>query len=145
MDSIKCSFSDLSEVINDEYLPYTVYIDLEKSSLETYDIYDVVESDVLIRLPYGEELYSKNSALGDYIRLTGMVPPAGISARRYFQQNGLFPDFYGFYNQELALRLGKWFKEKNLSLSSMLSNFKRECHFLWCSLLKHQFTTFRYF
>lgn len=116
MSTIKCTFNDLSEVINDEYSSCAVYIDLNKVSLETYDDDEAVKRDALIRLPYREELYAENSALGDYIRETGISIPPKMGARQYLRQNGLFPDFYSFYNAEFVIRLGGWFKKRGFEI-----------------------------
>lgn len=116
MHYISCTFSDLLEAINEEYLPCTVYVDLEKASLKTYDIGETVGRRGLIRLPYAEELYTENRALGDYIQETGISIPHRMSARRYLRQNGLFFDFYSFYNAEVKLRLKEWFEERKLQI-----------------------------
>ncbi len=116
MFHVKCTFSDLSEVINNEYLPCAVYIDLKKASLETYDNDEAAKKDALIRLPYQERLYAENSALHDYIQEMGISIPYGMSARQYLLQNESLFDFYDFYNAEVKLRLTEWFNERGFAI-----------------------------
>lgn len=116
MLQIKCAFSDFLEVINKEYSSCAVYIDLDKASLETYDDDEAVEKGALIQLPYQGELYDENSALGDYIWETDISIPHRMSARQYLRQNGLFPDFYSFYDAESVTRLEEWFKKREFEI-----------------------------
>lgn len=117
MSKIQCAFNDLSEVINDEHLPCAVYIDLNTASLETYDDDEAaMKKNALIRLPYREELYTENSASGDYILETGISIPHRMGARRYLGENKLSPDFDSFYGAALVIKLGEWFKENGFEI-----------------------------
>lgn len=116
MKKLKGSFDFSTEILNMVGVECISYVNLETLALETYDPYEKVENNNLLRVPYVEELFEENEVLSAYILNRDIIIPNSIHARKYLRETGWIDDFYVFLENVRREKIIEWFEENDIKI-----------------------------
>lgn len=107
---------NLDELITPEFTQYYSYIDLDQMGIQ-YSEVECQETELLLRIPFQEELYPYNRAMFDFLNEMEMHVPRGCRAKSYLREREMLGDFYSFWHEGSKAALLEWFQEKNIAFS----------------------------